>query len=149
VREISHVRSVRLSGHPGGGFAALSEGNQAKELVFKSLHDLVDMYTKMSVLTMPFSTALTHKAWFFGDVTRDEAEQLLTGQPSGTFLIRFSDQGFLAASFVGAQGKVLKGLITKSNFGYQVNSQGMTFQTLDELIQHYQEQQIFSLPYQQ
>jgi len=99
---------------------------------------------------MPFSTALTHKPWFFGDVTNEEAEQLLAGQPQGTFLIRFSNtQGYLAASFVGTQGKVLKGLLTKNNFGYQVNSQGMNFQTLDELIQHYQEQQIFSSPYQQ
>lgn len=46
---------------PPGGFAAASEGSQAKELVFKSLHDLVETYTKMSVLTLPFSTALTHK----------------------------------------------------------------------------------------
>jgi len=104
----------------------------------------------MGVLTLPFSTALTHKVWFYGDVTNSEAEQLLTGQPLGTFLIRFSNtQGNLAASFVGAGGKVLKGLITKNNTGFQVNKQGMYFQTLDELIQHYQEQQIFSLPYQQ
>jgi len=73
----------------------------------------------------------------------------LQGQPTGTFLIRFSaTQGYLAASFVGAGGKVLKGLITKNNIGYQVNNQGMNFQTLDEFIQHYIEQHIFTQPYQ-
>jgi len=151
VREVGHVRSVRLSGHLGGGFAAASEGGTT-ELVFKSLHDLVDTYTRMGVLTKPFSTALTHKSWFFGDVTSEEAETLLTGLPLGTFLIRFSGQKeALAASFVGKDPKdgvvkVLKGLITKSNLGYQVNNQGMHFESLDDMIQHYQKQGIFSAP---
>jgi hypothetical protein len=169
VREIGHVRSVRLKSHISGGFAAQGERPGAKELIFKSLEDLVDTYRKMGVLTLPFSSSLTSKPWFYGDVTADEAELLLQGQPAGTFLIRFSGQrGHLAASYVGPQTaqstngmiraetiapgadlKVQKGLITKHAAGWQVGGAGMVFGTVDELIVHYQEQKIFTQPFQQ
>lgn len=71
VMQHSHVRSVRLTAHPGGGFAAPSAESQSKELVFKTLHELVETNTKNGVLRYPFSTNLTQKAWFYGDVTGD------------------------------------------------------------------------------
>eukprot|EP01119_Soliformovum_irregulare_P011932 TRINITY_DN3057_c0_g1_i1.p1 TRINITY_DN3057_c0_g1~~TRINITY_DN3057_c0_g1_i1.p1 ORF type:complete len:875 (-),score=246.30 TRINITY_DN3057_c0_g1_i1:43-2667(-) len=148
VIEAGHVRSVRLSAHLGGGFAAPST-NQGVELVFKSLHELVETYSRMGVLTKPFSSDITNKPWFCGDMTGEEAETVLAGQPAGTFLIRFSAQpGSLAASFVQPSGQVAKGQIRNGPLGYQVNQKGMYFQTLDELVAHYQKQKIFTQPYE-
>mmetsp|Transcript_14999 Transcript_14999/g.20981 ORF Transcript_14999/g.20981 Transcript_14999/m.20981 type:complete len:915 (+) Transcript_14999:136-2880(+) len=154
VKDTQHVRSVRLTGHSDGGFAVLIEGGQTpKERVFKSLEELIETYRTMGVLSLPFSSTLPQKPWFFGDLTGEEAEQLLAGHPQGTFLIRFSNQpGCFAASFVGLQNTqpaILKGLITKTNHGFQVNNYGMVFPTLDDLVGHYQNQKIFTVPLQQ
>jgi len=153
VREPGHVRSVRLSGHPTGGFSALIEGGQTKERVFKTLAELVETYASMNVLSRPFSTSLTNQPWFYGDLSGEEAEQLLMGQPPGVFLIRFSTQpGCFAASFVTENSVVKKGLISKvssPNAGFQVNNTGMVFQSLDNLVDHYKLQNIFVTPYQQ
>jgi hypothetical protein len=62
VRTVGHVRSVRLTGHPDGGFAVLIEGpGQERTRVFKSLHELVETYTKMEVLSTPFESSLPKK----------------------------------------------------------------------------------------
>lgn len=140
------VRSVRLQNQPNGGFLAPIEGGS--ERVFQSLDELVETYRKMGVLGLPFSSTLPQKPWFFGDVTREEASELLKDQPFGTFIIRFSNQpGCYAASFVGEQGGIKKGLLTKNEKGYQVNHQGLVFKNLDDLIKHYMEQNIFVAPY--
>jgi len=138
-----HVRSVRLTSHESGGFAALIVGG--KERVFKTLHEIVDTYTKINVLVHPFSSELPEQDWFYGDITRDEAETLLLGQKPGTFLIRFSKEpGCFAASFVGQDGSFLNGLVTKAPNGYQVKSQGVVFKNLHEVVQHYIAEKIFS-----
>jgi len=125
------------------------KGGQNKEKVFKTLDELIEVYRKMSVLSRPFSSSLPKRSWFFGDLTGEEADQLLAGQPAGTFLIRFSHQpGCYAASFVGTGGQNLKGLVTKTGNGFQVNQMGMIFGSLDELVAHYQSQKIFTTPFQ-
>jgi len=102
----------------------------------------------MGLLKYPFSSKLPHSPWFHGDLTREEAEQLLKGHIAGTFLIRFSKEpGCYAASFVGKNGESQNGLITKSLGGYQVNRQGMSFVSLEDLIKHYIDLGIFSQPY--
>jgi len=88
VRDTGQVRSVRLNRNLNGGFSALIEG-QNKERIFKSLHEIVDTYNKMGLLKYPFSSKHPHSPWFHGDLTREEAEQLLKGHIAGTFLIRF------------------------------------------------------------
>lgn len=70
--------------------------------------------------------------------------------PPGTFLVRFSnhEKGAFATSFVGANGQVLKGLITRTNDGYQVLNQGVVFPTLDDVIAYYKGLNILLYPYQ-
>jgi len=148
VLEPGHVRSVRLNTHPEGGFAAKAEGKEG-EIVFKTLNELIDMYTKKNILGKPFASYLPKAPWFFGDVSSDEANHLLQGQPEGTFLLRFSTQqvGCFAASFVGKDGSVLRGLITPvTPSGWQVSGKGMVFPTLNEVVAHYQVQKIFTNP---
>jgi len=148
VLKLNQVRSVRLTSHTGGGFAVLitTPGSQT-EKIFKSLQEVIETYSN-TLFTRPFSSTLSQKSWFFGDITAEEAESLLRGQPTGTFLIRFSKKkpGSFAASFVAADGSISKGLITKNPAlgGYQVNEQGVAFNTLDNLIQHYIAQGIFT-----
>jgi hypothetical protein len=110
---------------------------------------LKHLYSQVRALVIVASDL--SRPWFFGDVTTEQAKQLLTGQPTGTFLIRYSSkgsEGSLAASFVGKNGKVLKALITRSNGGYQVENRGRKFKVVDELIQYYQNEGYFSQPFQ-
>eukprot|EP01116_Phalansterium_solitarium_P000643 TRINITY_DN10485_c0_g1_i1.p1 TRINITY_DN10485_c0_g1~~TRINITY_DN10485_c0_g1_i1.p1 ORF type:complete len:913 (+),score=258.32 TRINITY_DN10485_c0_g1_i1:60-2798(+) len=150
VKDPGHVRSVRLWAHPDGGFAAKTEGSSTNQKVFKSIQELVDTYGTMGILTTPFSSSLPDMPWFYGEVSSQEAEELLSSRPAGTFLIRFSqNQGCFAASFVGTAGEIKKGLITKyPGGGFQVNAQGRIFPTLDDLVQHYKAEGYFSEPYQ-
>jgi len=118
-------------------------------MVFKKLEDLIHAYQKSKILTEPFSSSLSMKPWFFGDLTGEEAQQLLVGQPQGTFLIRLSNRpDCYAVTFVGNNSNVLKSLVTKSGQGYQVNGQGIFFNSLDEFVLHYQNQKIFTVPMQ-
>jgi len=147
VNEQDHIRSVRLKGHPEGGFVAKVEGG--KEKGFKTLHELVDTYQKLGVLITPFSSTLPEKPWFFGDLTREEASQLLTGQKYGTFIVRFSNQpGCFAVSFVDKEAQIAQGLITRSpSGGYQVSGKGVIFDNLDALVEHYMKEKIFTEPF--
>jgi len=145
VQKSGSVRSVRLNSHPSGGFSAMSEGTN--ELIFKSLHEIVDIYKSKGVLLQPFSSTLPNQPWFFGDVTSEEATQLLQGKETGTFLIRFSSHpGCFAASFVSADGSVRRGLITKHVGGFQVENFGPVYKSLEEIVEFYIDSKIFSVP---
>ena len=59
---------------------------------------LFDVWYRYSVLEFykqwllfPFSGSLSKESWFHGDLTKEEAEDLLKEQKPGTFLIRFGD----------------------------------------------------------
>jgi len=148
VRDGGTIRSVRLNSNPIGGFVAPIEGGEVKEKAFKNLTEIVDTYMKKNLLRLPLSNSLPQKPWFFGDITAKEAEQALLGQPVGTFLMRFSQKvvGCFAVSFVGENGEVSKGLITPTNGGYQVSTQGFVFATLDDVITHYKDNKFFDKP---
>ncbi len=144
VLKQGHVRSVRLNNHVSGGFEVQQQGGNSK--VFKTIHDLITTYSKISVLHRPFSSSITQKPWFWGDISSEEAEALLKDEPIGTYLIRIKGPGLFAASFVNFQGRHARGLITTHQSGYQVNNEGKVFTTLDDLIQHYRDQNIFTHP---
>jgi hypothetical protein len=85
---------------------------QSKEKIFANLSLLVENYSSM--LTTAFDSTLPEEPWFYGDLSGEEAEKLLTGKKTGTFLIRFSSQpSYFAGSYVDAQGKVGKCLIAR------------------------------------
>ncbi len=109
------------------------EGETSK--YFRSLQEIVDHYHVF--LQYPFTSELPRErfgssfisflllllfsdhislgcsnSWFHGDVSSQEAQELLSGQPEGTFLIRFSSQpGCFAASYVAAHNEIKHALI--------------------------------------
>jgi hypothetical protein len=52
VTKTGTVNSVRLNSHISGGFSAMVQGGQ-KEVVFKTLHELLETYINVNVLTQP------------------------------------------------------------------------------------------------
>eukprot|EP01117_Protostelium_nocturnum_P008702 TRINITY_DN3118_c0_g1_i1.p1 TRINITY_DN3118_c0_g1~~TRINITY_DN3118_c0_g1_i1.p1 ORF type:complete len:903 (+),score=235.28 TRINITY_DN3118_c0_g1_i1:180-2888(+) len=123
--------AVRLCAIPSGGFAV---GDRH----FNALEDLLHFYISHQVLKAPYTFKIANQPWFFGDITGEEAEAYLSGSPPGTFLIRFSmTPGCYAASFVGPDGLPKKGLIAKTNGGFQVNGKGQLFQSIEALIDGY------------
>lgn len=75
-----------------------------QERMFKSLIEIVNYYTNQKMLTKPYTSTLSRESWFAGDLTGEEgeidllhyslpsADELLSSQKPGTFLIRFSSQ---------------------------------------------------------
>ncbi len=93
--------------------AGVKVKEELSEKVFKHVYEVIASHS--FVLTTPFQSTLTHArysslssmvywfivflilillsidySWFHGDITSEEAEELLSGQQPGTFLIRYS-----------------------------------------------------------
>jgi serine/threonine protein phosphatase PrpC len=102
VESKGKVRTVLIKNNMPHGVSIAEEHNVEK--TFGSIHQLIQHYSE--TLKSPFHSDLLHKNWFFGDISSDEAEEMLFGRPSGTFMIRFSDTGRFqyAASYV-SKGK--------------------------------------------
>jgi len=99
---------------------------------------------------IPFTSDLPEKSWFHGDLEAAEAQELLEGQPIGTFLVRFSSKpGCFATSFVGPQGKVQKALLNKDGNGYRIeNSQNnKLYLSIQEFVKDYMSSGIFKTPF--
>lgn len=79
---------------------------QATYRLFSSLDSIIRHYS--FVLTQPFASNITEQPWFQGDLNSSETEELLAGEPRGTYLVRFSSAkaGALALSFVLPNGSV-------------------------------------------
>eukprot|EP01122_Echinamoeba_exundans_P008942 TRINITY_DN3050_c0_g2_i1.p1 TRINITY_DN3050_c0_g2~~TRINITY_DN3050_c0_g2_i1.p1 ORF type:complete len:771 (-),score=115.67 TRINITY_DN3050_c0_g2_i1:4-2316(-) len=102
VESKGKVRTVLIKNNMPHGVSIAEEHNVEK--TFGSIHQLIQHYS--DTLKYPFHSDLLHKNWFFGDISLVEAEEMLFGCPSGTFMIRFSDTGRFqyAASYV-SKGK--------------------------------------------
>jgi len=87
------------------GFFISEEENQSHSPpaeTFRTLLDLVNGYN--SILVHPFSSSLAKEPAFHGDLTGEEAEEILSEMEDGSYLFRFSSrQGCLALSYI-AQG---------------------------------------------
>merc|ERR1711916_86995 len=125
------------------GFA-ITEENQLEKL-FPSIAALIDSYS--SILTTPYSKMFPRQLWWHGDISADEATQLLQGKKNGTFLIRFSGSqlGCFASSYVDQNGVIEKGLIVGTPQGYQLGRK--LFHSMEELVESLKEWGIFTEPY--
>jgi len=111
------------------------------------LHDLINHYNYL--LRFPFRSDLPKQDWFHGDITTDEATELLKDKIVGTFLLRFSSRGSFAASFVDSTKQVRHVLIEtqgKDNFVVDTGSGIVAFKSIPELVQFYIEKQVFLFP---
>ncbi|XP_034666981.1 phosphatidylinositol 3-kinase regulatory subunit gamma [Drosophila subobscura] len=74
--------------------------------------------------------------WFLKDATRRDAEELLRGAPSGTFLIRVRNAGHYALSIV-CKGNVQHCIIYETESGFGFAAPYNIYPTLKKLVEHY------------
>ena len=85
-------------------------------------------------------------SWFHGDITTDEANELLRDKAPGTFLVRFSSKGTFAASFVDS-GRIVRHVLIntegKNHYLVDTGSGLVAFKSIRELVNFYNEKQVF------
>eukprot|EP01117_Protostelium_nocturnum_P015430 TRINITY_DN5987_c0_g1_i2.p1 TRINITY_DN5987_c0_g1~~TRINITY_DN5987_c0_g1_i2.p1 ORF type:complete len:1175 (+),score=294.85 TRINITY_DN5987_c0_g1_i2:242-3766(+) len=128
---------------------ALYEEATGKMKNFDSVGSIVSHYC--NVLTTPYSSTLPKARWFQGDLTGEEASDLLRGNNPGTYLIRFNSTGHLAASYVDPEGFIKHTVITqdptKGTYGILLqNGSHMWFKDVNELVAHCYQIGIFFIP---
>jgi len=142
------VRHILIESNMPHGLQISEQQQQKTAKVFRSLHEIVEHYGY--VLKYPYISALPSRVWFHGDLSSEEANETLTGEKAGTFLIRFSASGAFAASFVDSRGEVRHVLIeTVDKNNFRVNSgegQTISFTDIQELVNHYREKGVFKYP---
>lgn len=74
--------------------------------------------------------------WFLQDISRQEAEELLCGAPTGTFLIRARSAGHYALSIV-CKNCINHCIIYKTESGYGFAAPYNIYHTLKKLVEHY------------
>ncbi len=94
------ITNTLIVNSPPAGFK-VEESQTANSMarVFPTIMDIVGFYGYL--LKIPLQTDLCRQAWFHGELSSSEAEEILSGHPSGTFLFRFSSQpNCLSISYV-------------------------------------------------
>ncbi|KAM8717080.1 hypothetical protein ACLKA7_003878 [Drosophila subpalustris] len=74
--------------------------------------------------------------WFLKDVKRRDAEELLKGAPTGTFLIRVRDAGHYALSIVCKAG-IHHCIIYETETGFGFAAPYNIYSSLNKLVEHY------------
>eukprot|EP01108_Squamamoeba_japonica_P007949 TRINITY_DN690_c0_g1_i3.p1 TRINITY_DN690_c0_g1~~TRINITY_DN690_c0_g1_i3.p1 ORF type:complete len:769 (-),score=240.15 TRINITY_DN690_c0_g1_i3:90-2396(-) len=124
------------------GFAVREE---SREKLFSSVSHLIEAYGQL--LVHPYRQTFHRQLWWHGDISGEEASELLKDKKPGTFLIRFSttQRGCFASSFVGRNNVIEKGLIQGTPNGYLLS--GKCFVSMEEIVASLQQWDIFSEPY--
>nr|XP_006819735.1 PREDICTED: phosphatidylinositol 3-kinase regulatory subunit alpha-like [Saccoglossus kowalevskii] len=77
--------------------------------------------------------------WFFPNISRQEATDMLTNKPNGTFLIRTASRSGSYACSLVANGEVRHCVINKTQNGYGFAEPYTIYHSLKELVLHYQQ----------
>ena len=80
--------------------------------------------------------------WFHGIVTRDQAEKLLYGNTTGTFLIRISETRLGYSLSLVQAGAFRHYKIEEIDDTYRLENVPASFQSLRELVEHYRENDV-------
>jgi len=143
-----NCRHILIESNMPVGLSVSEQEGSGSTRVFKSLHDIVKHYN--FVLKHPYVGTISRQDWFHGDVNAEESNELLEGQPGGTFLVRFSSKGTFAASFVDTKGQIRHVLIiNKGKDTYEVNTgeaETMTFASIELLVKYYMDKGVFKFP---
>lgn len=94
-----------------------------------------------SAWTNTDNDSLSHadpKTWLMKNATRQDAEHLLAGLPTGTFLIRPSSHGYYALS-IACNNTTNHCIIYETDKGFGFAIPYNTFSTLESLVLHYAE----------
>lgn len=115
--------------------------------VFSSLFELIETYMGMKLLTKPYKSAVPSASYFHGDLSSEEANELLSNQPPGTFLLRFSSlPGCFAICFVDQSQTVQKDLITRTVGGFQLSHSGPVYPSIQAIVEYFTEQGVLRQP---
>ncbi|PRP80490.1 hypothetical protein PROFUN_11712 [Planoprotostelium fungivorum] len=116
--------------------------------MFKNVNEIVEYYK--SYLKKAYSSGLAKERWFQGDLTSREAEELLQNSEIGSFLVRFSKTGDLAASYVGGGGRTTHTkIVTQEDGCYGITLQNgvyTVFPTIEEMIADCERSGLFTKP---
>ena len=119
-----------------------------KQESFPSIQHFIDAKITSRLLSRPFISKIPKMPWFFGDLSGEEAQEALEGQPAGTFLVRFSSQpGCFAVCYVGADMQITKVIVTQNTNGFQFSSNGQAWPHLENLIKAHEH--ILKKPYEE
>ena len=105
---------------------------------FKTVPQVISAYN--SFLKIPLVCPFLTQPWFFGDLTREESEELLNTssmKQEGLFLIRFSQRTAFASSFIDVDGEVKHSSIVKTSSGYKTGTNEKTYASLSDLVGDY------------
>jgi len=147
--EKNSVNHILIESKMPLGFQISEKKQTGQSRIFPRLQDIIEHYN--FVLLRPFESTLPQSTWFHGDLSSEEAVELLSeNMQEGTFLIRFSSKGCFAASFV-SKGTVCHVLIDNQGMSsFTVNAgqtnQQITFNSIQELVAYYYEKKVFVTP---
>eukprot|EP01114_Cavostelium_apophysatum_P017825 TRINITY_DN5379_c0_g1_i6.p1 TRINITY_DN5379_c0_g1~~TRINITY_DN5379_c0_g1_i6.p1 ORF type:complete len:1028 (-),score=216.85 TRINITY_DN5379_c0_g1_i6:67-3150(-) len=127
------VTHTLITACPPSGFKIEEAYNRnARGRLFSTLLEVVEFYNYL--LKNPFKSDLSRQSWFHGDLTSQEAEEILQLETEGTYLFRFSSKpGFLAISYVneGIKHGLLECL---PHGGYKFDNNPPVYPTLQDVI---------------
>ena len=120
------------------GFSVLEQETRTHR-TFSSLTEVIQQYSW--ALKQPLQITLPYEVWFQGDLSGEEAKDLLIDQPVGTFLVRFSGTQVrsFAATYVDTDSTVKHSLISYQTDppGYRLPPDTIVLPTLAGVISHY------------
>jgi len=142
------IRHILIESDMPRGLSVNEQDNSGNARLFKSLQEIIQHYD--FVLKYPFMSALPQKIWFHGDLSAEESNDLLNGEPVGTFLVRFSSKGTFAASFIDSKGSIRHVLITSNRKDcFEVNTgdaDTVVFTSIKDLVIYYNQKGVFMYP---
>jgi len=128
----SVIHTLIISCPPSGFKIEEAYARNARGRLFASLTEVVEFYSY--ILQQPFRSDLVRQSWFHGDLTSQEAEEILSGEKEGSFLFRFSSKsGFLAVSYISG-GQIQHGLLECLSGGYRFDNQPPIYPTLHDVV---------------
>jgi serine/threonine protein phosphatase PrpC len=89
VESKGKIRTTMIKNDMPRGVRIMEEATVEK--VYPSIADLIAHYS--TIMKCPFVSDFLSQPWFFGDISTDEAIEMLSTRPIGTFMVRFSDSG--------------------------------------------------------
>eukprot|EP01114_Cavostelium_apophysatum_P013042 TRINITY_DN3074_c0_g1_i1.p1 TRINITY_DN3074_c0_g1~~TRINITY_DN3074_c0_g1_i1.p1 ORF type:complete len:1759 (-),score=507.44 TRINITY_DN3074_c0_g1_i1:20-5296(-) len=93
-------------------------------------------YLSQEVEPIPDTEELEYFYWYFGAITRSEAEQILLLCDSDCFLIRKQSDSLIISCKNAGELQVIHKLIDKGNAGYFVQGSSVSYQTIGELVKN-------------
>jgi len=147
------VNHILISTNSPNGFKVFEEDTKSYR-EFKTLQEIVSYYN--FVLKIPYSSTVPKERWFQGDLSEEDADELLISQTPGTYMIRLIHFCRFALSFLeevdGNVKRVRHVPIVfdqeSGQFLVQWNTEAqLPFSSLKEVVNHFLSMNILKTPF--